>query len=193
MPRYAAECFNAGLYSLLTAALREDVTGYQSFRDLADHSWGVLADRPLISALLAGGLTDEEITDGLLRYFPKVLESGFGETGKALYECGFWCGHIQIGLMSDADRGTIDESVRKLKYSCAHAGRPQPLHEFVIDCENPDADLDMVDTVASYEDIYLWIVAYVDMERRRSLRDVVLLAMAENVPFGNVLKAIFER
>ncbi len=198
MPSYSAECFDSGLFTMLSVVLNPNAPGYSQFCNKSVESWRILGlEEEAIEAIVLrkANLNPEKIRDALRSEIPCLIGKSYGDTGKYYYELGFWCGTLFLALMSDLTE-IIRDSIQNLKYKCAEAKNPQPMVEFVKNSEGKLAKGQKIDIekLASFtEEFHLWIVANVAIGCRKSLKETIVSTSLEELPcVGKVLKEIYE-
>ena len=199
MPFYAAECFDSGLFTILSVVLNQNAPGYSQFRIKSVEAWKVLGlKEQAIEAIVLrkAGLQPEQIRDALRDEMPCLIGNGFGDLGKTYYELGFWFGTLFLALMSDLS-GIVRDSIHTLKYKSAEAKNPQPLLDFIQSSEDTLANGQNVDIakLASFaEEFHLWIVANVTIDQRRNWMEVIMSeSLLPKVPYlGKAFKEIYD-
>jgi hypothetical protein len=198
MTTFAADCFEAGSFTVLSVVLKTSATGYEVFKDKSIESLEKLGfTNEAISELfsLKNNNQANKLRDALRCDFPILIEKSLGYVGKAYYEVGFECGILFLALIDNQEK-IITDSVRELKYKAAAAKNPQPLIAFIDSAElklKEGKKLDISELAAVIEKLYLWIVANVNIERQKSLAEVVISTSLEELPYvGRILKGVYE-
>ena len=197
MPSYGAECFDSGLFTMLSVVLNDKAPGYSQFCNSSVQSWRTLGlEEEAIEAIVLrkANRKAEETRDALRSEIPCLIGKSYGEMGKCYYELGFWCGTLFLAVMSDLTE-TIRDSIQNLKYKCAEAKNPQPMADFIKSSEGKLAKGEKIDIakLASFaEEFHLWIVANVAIDCKKSLKETIVSTSLEELPYvGKVLKAIY--
>jgi hypothetical protein len=198
MPSYGAECFDSGLFTMLSVVLNSSVPGYFQFCNRSVESWQTLGlEEDAIEAIVfrKSNLKAEGMRDALRSEIPVLIGKSYGNMGRCYYELGFWCGTLFLAVMSDLAEVTRD-SIHNLKYKCAEAKNPQPMVEFVKSSEMILAKgqkIDIVKLASFTEEFHLWIMANITIDCRKSLEETILEISLTELPYiGKVLKAIYE-
>jgi hypothetical protein len=197
MTNFAAECFDAGLFTILSVILKQNAPGYESFKGRSIDSLEKLGfTRKAISslALFETNKQATKIRDGLRDEIPRLIEKSLGDMGRAYYEVGFEYGVLFLALMSDQEE-IIANSVHDIKYKVAAVKNPQPLLEFINGAERKvkaGKKLDISKLASFAEEFHLWIVANVNIEMKKSLGEVIIATSLAELPyFGKVLKEVY--
>lgn len=197
MKSYSSDCYNAGLFTILTVVLNEEAPGYRQFKSQANESWKNLGLDELSTnkAILKKG-NNEELVDSLTKEFPHLLEKGYGEEGKLLYELGFWGGMLFLSLIGEQEE-SLRKSVEMLRYKCAELGNPTTILNFVKDCEGKISRQEKIDIMEAFEftkDNHFWVIGNFKVHQKKRLMDVVVSETLSEIPYiGNALKAIYDK
>ncbi len=194
MIHYAAECYNSGFFSILAVVLNEEAPGYKSFYSQSIDSWNKLGvDEEAITNVILNKRFAKDARDALREDLPILVEKSFSDKGRSLYELGFWIGTIFLALLSNLT-SDLENWLNTIKYKCAEIGNPELLVNFVktsVEKMKQGNPIDIMEVAKTSEELHLWIIANIKLDKKKNFMDVLFNAALEDLPHGsNLIKAL---
>jgi hypothetical protein len=196
MKSFSSDCYNGGLFTILTVVLEKQAPGYSNFKNQAIESLKNLGIEELISArVLSKKENKEKLIDSLTNEFPRLLEESYGERGKLLYELGFWGGMFFLSIMAE-QKVTLGKSLEKLRYICAKLGNPSSILDDLKSFERKVSNQEKIDIMEVFKfqkENHFWAIGNYQVQRRKRIFEVIFSSTLTNIPYiGNLLKELYE-
>lgn len=194
--KYSSDCYNSGLFTILTIILNENASGFDEFKRQAIESWKNLGiDEEITKEAILKKTNKAELVDSLTNEFPKLIGKSYGDKGKSVYELGFWSGMLFLSVMGN-EKQSMNKSIDMLRYKCAEVGNPQVILNSIKDFEKTlsnNEKIDIMKVLDFTKENHFWAIGNFDVEKDKNILEVIFGELLPEIPYiGKAVKKVFE-
>ncbi len=194
MKSFSSDCYNTGLFTILSVVLKKEAIGHEEYRKKAIESWENLGiNRSITEGVLIENKNNEEVVQCLTNDIPEVIQKGFNENGKLLYQLGFWGGMFFLGNIVK-EESTVTQSIKSIRLTCAQLGNPEKIVNTIQDFEKKISNNEEIDPIRIFEFVqenHFWAIGNCKIDAKESRIKRILPKLLKGVPYvGDALEEL---